>query len=225
MDVLPNSCSKGFNESHYQQSHAGALSAFQRAKAEDSTSDLPAVINRFRSDTMSCHHHFSPFFWPRVCSVAALAAARLLLCCWGCGGELDSDALAARGGCWGMIPPVTLSYWEEGCSTRAGWGNWEGPGSWRTGGCTARGWFPCSPALSASAGWTSRSPRCLWPLLGRDSGTLCLTLALLAEGLVPAMGTCHGHSWSPHGCSNSPATHLHCRPITYQLLEIRWGLP
>lgn len=111
--MVPNSCSKGFNESHYQQSHAGALSAFQRAKAEDSTLDLPPVINHFPSDTVSCHHHLSPFFWPWHCSVAALAAARLLLCCWGCGGELDSDALAARGGCWGMIPPVTLSYWNR----------------------------------------------------------------------------------------------------------------
>lgn len=224
--MVPNSCSKGFNESHYQQSHAGALSAFQRAKAEDSTSDLPAVINHFRSDTMPCHRHFSPFFWPRVCSVGALAAARLLLCCWGCGGELDSDALAARGGCWGMIPPVTLSYWGEGCSTRAGWGNWEGPGSWGTGGCTAWGWFPCSPALSASAGWTSGSPRCLWPLLRRDSGTLSHT-GTARRGTGPCHGDMPltGHSWSPHGCSNSPATHLHCGPITYQLLEIRWGLP
>lgn len=172
------------NESHYQQSHAGALLAFQQAKVEDSSSDLPPIINHFRSDRVLPPSFFSGFFQSWVCSVAVLAPARFPPCCWGCGAELDSNALAAQGGCWGMIPAETGNK-IAATELAVGWGNWEGPDSWGTGGCTGRGWFACSPALSTSAGCTSVSPRS--PLRTVRHGVSHWH----CSQLDPAMGTCH----------------------------------
>lgn len=91
-----------------------------------------------------------------------------------------------------------------------------------------------------SVGLVSLLP-CSFSISRLDIGITQVPLATAQEGQWDTVshtgtarrgtGPCHGdmpltgHSWSPHGCRNSPATHLHCGPITYQLLEIRWGLP